>query len=147
MAGFSLDAIGIGAVADFAGKILDRFIPDKAAADAAKLAMFEAMQKGDLAQLAASTDLAKGQLEVNKAEAVNVNWFVSGWRPAVGWVCVMGLFYEFIMRPLATFGAHLAGVALDAPSLDIGALMTLLTGMLGLGAMRMVEKMNGVASK
>lgn len=147
MAGFSLDAIGIGAVADFAGKILDRFIPDKAAADAAKLAMFEAMQKGDLAELAASTDLAKGQLEVNKVEAGNINWFVSGWRPAVGWVCVLGLFYEFLARPLATFGAHLAGMALDAPTLDLGALMTLLVGMLGLGAMRTAEKLSGAASK
>ena len=29
--------------------------------------------------------LKQGQLEINKAEAQNPNWFVAGWRPAIGW--------------------------------------------------------------
>ena len=34
-------------------------------------------------------ELAKGQLEVNKVEAASQSMFVAGWRPAVGWVCVL----------------------------------------------------------
>ncbi len=137
----------VGAVSTVAGKLIDRLWPDPAQAQAAKLELLKMTQTGELAQLAADTDIAKGQLEVNKAEAGNVNWFVSCWRPAVGWVCVLGLAYSFLIRPLGTFGAHLAGIIVDAPALEIGSLMTLLLGMLGLGAARTIEKINGVSAK
>lgn len=135
----------VTAALDIGGKLIDRLIPDPAQKSAAALALLQLQQSGELAQLTADTDLAKAQIDVDKAEAGNVNWFVSGWRPAVGWVCVMGLAYSFVLRPLAgPLALKFAGVSLEA--LDMGTLLTLLTGMLGMGGMRMVEKMNGVAA-
>jgi len=46
-----LDALGIGSIADFGGKILDKIFPDKADADKAKFALFELQQKGELQDL------------------------------------------------------------------------------------------------
>ncbi|HEY4031990.1 MAG TPA: 3TM-type holin [Caulobacteraceae bacterium] len=136
----------ITAAMDLGGKLIDRLIPDPAQKQAAALELLKLQQSGELAQLTADTDLAKGQLGVNQAEAANANAFVSGWRPAVGWVCVMGLFYVFVFKPVASpWAAKFMGMPLEA--LDMGTLGTLLFGMLGLGGMRTVEKINGVAAK
>jgi len=83
---------------------------------------------------------------VNQAEASNANMFVAGWRPAVGWTCCAGLAYSFVIRPIM---APLVMKSLGTPmeALDMGTLGTLLFGMLGLGGMRTVEKINGVAAK
>lgn len=126
-----------GAVTNLVGKVLDRVLPeDKAQKEAANLEVLKLIQNGELAQLIAQTD-------INKAEATNPNWFVAGWRPYVGWICGTGLVVQFIVRPFAIWGSALAGHAVDFPSLDMGTLMTLLTGMLGLGAMRSYEKLQG----
>lgn len=136
----------ISAALDIGGKIIDRVWPDPAQANQAKLELMKMTQTGELAQLTASTDLAKAQAAINQAEAQNGNVFVSGWRPAVGWVCAAGLFSQFLIRPFAEFLAHLFNHTVDYPSLDIGTLLTLLLGMLGLGAMRTVEKTQNAAT-
>lgn len=82
----------------------------------------------------AEVELAKGQLEVNKEEAKSTNWFIAGWRPAVGWLCTIGLGYNTIVAP-----------AFGLPQGDFEVLMSLLFGMLGLGGLRTFEKMRGVA--
>ena len=100
----------------------------------------------ELAQLAADTDLAKAQAAINQTEAVNPNLFVSGWRPFVGWVCGLGLAYAFLIKPIASpLIQKWSGVPMEA--LDVGTLLTLLFGMLGLGGMRTVEKLSGVARR
>ena len=100
----------------------------------------------ELAQLAADTDLAKAQAAINQTEAANPNLFVSGWRPFVGWVCGLGLAYAFLIKPIASpLVQKWSGVPMEA--LDVSTLLTLLFGMLGLGGMRTVEKMNGVARR
>lgn len=137
----------ISAALDIGGKLIDRLWPDPTERDKAKLELLKLQQEGELKVLLADVELAKGQLEVNKVEAENANVFVSGWRPGVGWVCVLGLFSQFIARPFFEFGAHLFGYAVQYPNLEIGDLMTLLLGMLGLGAMRTTEKLRGVAAK
>jgi hypothetical protein len=137
----------VAAVAGIGGKLIDRLIPDPTAAADAKLKFAQMVQDGELARLTADNDIIKGQLEVNKTEAANTSVFVSGWRPAVGWVCATGLLSQFIFRPFALFTANLAHHPVDFPSLDMGTLLTLLAGMLGFGAMRSVEKINGVAAK
>jgi hypothetical protein len=137
----------VSAALDLGGKLIDRLWPDPAQKDAAKLELLKMTQSGELARLTADTDLAKAQIGTNTAEAQNQNLFVSGWRPAVGWVCAAGLFSQFILRPFVLFGAGLAHQAADFPSLDLGTLLTLLLGMLGLGTLRTVDKLNGVASK
>ena len=89
-------------------------------------------------------DLA--QVEVNKQEAASLNVFVAGWRPAVGWICGVGLAYAAILEPLARFvtqvGFHYAGAF---PAIDTSLTLQVLMGMLGLGAMRSVEKVKGAA--
>jgi len=98
------------------------------------------------AQLAAETDLAKAQAAINQTEAANPNLFVSGWRPFVGWVCGLGLAYAFLIKPIASpLIQKWSGVPMEA--LDVGTLLTLLFGMLGLGGMRTVEKLSGVARR
>lgn len=126
-------------------QVLDKIIPDPQAAAEAKLRALELAQKGDLAALDAELRLALGQLEVNKAEATT-DMFRGGWRPAVGWVCVVGLAYQFILQPLlpwlvALFGAQVPPL----PAIDNETLMVLLTGMLGLGGLRTIERVKGKA--
>lgn len=134
----------ISAALDIGGKLIDRLWPDPAQRDAAKLELMKMTQTGELAQLTAETDLAKAQAAINTAEAGNSNIFVSGWRPFIGWVCGCGLLSQFIVRPFAMFLAQAFGHVLEYPSLDMGTLLTLLAGMLGLGAMRTQEKLSGV---
>jgi hypothetical protein len=129
----------LAAVLDIGSKLIDKLFPDPAAKAAATLKLMELQQSGDLAVIA-------GQIDINKIEAANPNLFVSGWRPAVGWICVAGLGLAFF-GPLFSWVAALLGHAIVFPSLPMDVLMTLLIGMLGLGGMRTVEKLNGVASK
>jgi|TARA_B110000977_G_C10642832_1_gene324751 hypothetical protein len=82
-------------------------------------------------------ELAKGQLEVNKVEAAHKNMFVAGWRPAIGWICGFALMYSTILSPIL-------GIWYTVPPVDSSLLTTVLMGMLGLGAMRTVEKTKGV---
>mgnify|MGYP000946381504 FL=1 len=120
--------------------LIDKLFPDPAKADEAKLNLLKLQQDGALKELEAATDLARGQLEVNKAEASSGNVFAATWRPAIGWVCAVALAYEFLIRPLAIgFGFG------QFPDLDMTDLNTLLYGMLGLGALRTVEKVKGAA--
>ena len=126
-------------------QVLDKIIPDPQAAADAKLKALELAQKGDLAALDAELRLALGQLEVNKAEATT-DMFRGGWRPAVGWVCVVGLGYQFVLQPVlpwlvALFGAQVPPL----PAIDNETLMVLLTGMLGLGGLRTFERVKGKA--
>tara|TARA_R110000787_G_scaffold95424_1_gene198396 strand:- start:654 stop:1031 length:378 start_codon:yes stop_codon:yes gene_type:complete len=83
-------------------------------------------------------ELAKGQLEVNKVEAAHNNLFVAGWRPAVGWSCCFALVYSTILSPILS-------IWFTVPPVDSSLLTTVLMGMLGLGAMRTVEKTKAVA--
>lgn len=84
---------------------------------------------------------AQLQLEVNRVEAAHPSVFVSGWRPAVGWICVVGLGYQYIFAPLVN---GFLGIP-RFPSLDLGELMPLLFGLLGLAGMRTWEKGKEVA--
>ena len=118
--------------------LLDKFIEDKD--QKAKLAH-------DLATMAErhAQELAKGQLEINKAEAQHRSLFVAGWRPFIGWTCGVALAYHFVLAPLILFGAGWAGASIpELPTFDMDSLMTVLLGMLGLGGMRTFEKAKGL---
>ena len=121
--------------------LIDR-IKGKSPEDAAKLA--ELAQKYQTDILTADTQLAQMQADINKAEAASTSTFVAGWRPFIGWVCGSGLAMQFIVGPLTTWIAAMFGRAVVFPTLDMSTLLTLLLGMLGLGAMRTAEKLNGV---
>ena len=126
-------------------QVLDKIIPDPQAAAEAKLRALELAQKGDLAALDAELRLALGQLEVNKAEATT-DMFRGGWRPAVGWTCVVGLAYQFVLQPVLPWVVALFGAQVPPlPAIDNESLMVLLTGMLGLGGLRTFERVKGKA--
>ena len=96
-----------------------------------------------------ATDLA--QVEVNKVEAAHSSIWTSGWRPAVGWVSVAGLAYNFLAHPFllwlwSLFQANgwVPAALVPPPPVDVEALLVLLGGILGLGVYRTAEKVKGV---
>ena len=133
----SLDPItaGIDLVSTFVGK----FVKDK---DLAAKLLHEANSQ----EMASEIQARLGQMEVNKIEAASKSLFVSGWRPAVGWICVLSLGYQFFLSPFIRF---IAIVVMDNPPtfpvLDSSQLTPILIGMLGLGGLRTYEKVNKVA--
>jgi len=129
----------ISAVLNIGESLIDKLIPDKTAAAAAKASLLTMQTQGELAQI-------QGQLEVDKVEAASNSTFVAGWRPFIGWICGLGLGYQFLARPFLQLGVDLGGSHAVVQSLDLGTLMTLLFGILGLGAMRTVDKINGVGN-
>lgn len=135
----------IAALLPIIGSIIEKVIPDPQAAADAKLKALDLAQRGELAQLEADTKMALAQIDVNKAEATT-DLFRGGWRPATGWVCVLGLAYSFLLRPLLPWVAAVAGFTVPPlPPLDGDTLMVLLTGMLGLGGFRTFERIKGKA--
>lgn len=125
-------------LAPLAKDIIDKIWPDKSEQEKQQLLEQFQIVQGQLA-------LQKGQVDVNKAEATNPNWFVAGWRPFVGWVCGAGLAYQFIGLPLITWASTFAKIP-PPPAIDTATLIQLLVALLGLGGMRTYEKMTGKQS-
>ena len=85
-----------------------------------------------------------GQVSQNLVDAQSGNGFRANWRPACAWLCVWGLAWSTIVKSTIEWVAVLAGQAVILPAFDTNVLTTMLIGLLGLGAMRTVEKMKGV---
>ena len=107
--------------------ILDKVIPDK---DLREKLSHEIATMADK-QMSA-------QIEVNKVEAAHRSLFVAGWRPAIGWICGLALLYSTIVSPIL-------GIWFTVPAVDTSLLTTVLMGMLGLGTLRTVEKIQKVS--
>jgi phenylpyruvate tautomerase PptA (4-oxalocrotonate tautomerase family) len=120
--------------------LLDKFVEDKD--QKAKLAH-------EIATLAErqAHEIAKSQIEVNRAESQSGSVFIGGWRPATGWVCVLGFGVNFLVIPLTNLFLSITENPLLVPSLDVSEMMPVLLGMLGLGGMRTVEKTKNVAKQ
>lgn len=86
-----------------------------------------------------------GQIEVNKVEAAHKNVFVAGWRPFIGWVCGIGILYAFLLHPLFTWVAAVAGLAIVPPMVDPTTLYNLVIAMLGMAGLRTYEKQQKVS--
>jgi hypothetical protein len=124
----------LGTGRGLAGKIFDKVIPDKAAAEKAKLELEAALQSQEF-------QLALEQIKVNTEEAKSTNWFVAGWRPACGWIGALALGYAAILEPLIRFFAVVVfKYSGGFPVLDTTITMQILFGILGLGAYRSIEK-------
>jgi len=118
--------------------ILERVIPDKS--QAAKLAHEIATMSDKMAH-----EQVLAQLEVNKAEAASGSLFKGGWRPSIGWICGLALFWSFILQPFLVFFLLVFGVDLPPlPEVGTADLMPILLGMLGLGGLRSYEKVQKV---
>ena len=121
-----------------ATKLLGKFIEDKDQKN--KLAH-------DLATMAEkhAQELAKGQIDVNKEQAKHPSLFVSGARPAIMWVCCLGLLWQFFVGPIITWATGIWMPDVVPPQLEVEGLITLVMSLLGLGAMRSFEKSKNVA--
>ena len=95
-----------------------------------------------LAQL--EQGLKEGQIEINKAEASNPNWFVAGWRPFIGWVGGVALLYTFLLSPIIQWYCEINNITATPPALNTGILFNLVIAMLGLGGFRTFEKVKNV---
>ena len=115
-------------------KILDKFVADKDLKAKLQHELDTEIHRANLAQI-----------DVNKAEASHKSLFVAGWRPFVGWVCAGALAYHFILQPILVFAISVYGVSITLPEFDMGSLMTILMGMLGLGGLRTLEKVQKVS--
>ena len=118
--------------------ILDKFIEDKD-------------QKNKLAHEIATMaekhahEANMVQAETNKEEAQHRSVWVAGWRPFIGWVCGFALAWHCVLSPVVLFFAAWFNIVLPAlPAFDMGSLMTVLMGMLGLGGLRTFEKTKGL---
>ena len=74
--------------------------------------------------------------QLNIAEARHRSIFVAGWRPAIGWVGAMILFFNYIVAPIVTWALPES----NPPQLDLDALWPVITGMLGIAGMRSYDK-------
>lgn len=140
-----MDITGIGSAFDFGSKIIDRIWPNPIERDAAKLELFKAQQAGEFKEMDQVFQLAQGQIGVNTAEASSASIFVAGWRPFIGWVCGAAFAYKFVLAPAAAFAMTAAGHPILLPVLDFTEMSTVLLGMLGIGGLRTIEKIRGVA--
>jgi hypothetical protein len=120
----------ITAALDFASGIVSRIWPDKTAQEQQ--------------QLAAVLAMVQGQLSINQAEATSSDP-LQHWRGGLGWVCVLGYLWNFVLDPLTNAIAAIAGHPLNLPPLDITQLSTLTLGMLGLGGLHVAERIKGAA--
>tara|TARA_R100000234_G_scaffold115850_1_gene92241 strand:- start:413 stop:796 length:384 start_codon:yes stop_codon:yes gene_type:complete len=115
--------------------ILDKFIADKDLKSKLQHELNQELHKANMAQV-----------EINKIEASHRSIFVAGWRPFLGWSLSFAMAWHYVLAPLILFIASFFGYQLpQLPEFDMASLMTVLMGMLGLGGLRTVEKINGVA--
>ncbi len=120
------------------GTLIDRLIPDRAAAEKAKAEMEQQL-------VTAANQAALAQVEVNKIEAAHSSVFVAGWRPSIGWVCAAGLAWAFVVAPVASWALMVLGVKAELPAIQFDHLFELVLAMLGIGGLRTFEKLRGVA--
>lgn len=118
---------------DLGKMVIARFIPDPEKKREAEIELIRMAAAGELQQVIA-------QLEINAKEATHPSIFVAGWRPAVGWVCVAAMAFQYLVRPLM-IGFGIADISM--PGLDDN-LWAILTGILGIGGLRSLEKVTRV---
>ena len=145
-----MSLLGVGSIIEAVGKVAGDLITT----DKEKMEMEVEQRKLDLEEkrIDQATDLA--QIGVNKVEAESPSLFVAGWRPAIGWIGVLAMGYQFLAYPLfqwawkylQAMGWIPAGME-PPPVLDADQLWVILSGILGIAGMRSFEKTKGVASK
>ncbi len=121
----------VDTIAGLADTVIKRIWPDATEEEKTRLEAFK---------IAIAAEAAVH--ETNRAEAQHPSIFVAGWRPFTGWVCGAGLAYQFLLQPLFAWGSLAIGIPIPPP-LELASLITVLTGMLGLGAARTFEGIRG----
>ena len=124
----------IAQILGLAGPILDKFVEDKDTKN--KIA---AQLEQQLVGLQAA------QAQANIEQAKHPSLFVAGARPAIMWICALGLMTNFFIMPLAEWAVTIWWPVAELPELQTEELMSLVLALLGLGGMRSWEKSKGVA--
>lgn len=124
-------------IIEIGAKLLDKVIPDKDARERAQAELLKAANDQDF-------QLSLAQIRVNEEEAKSDNIFKSGWRPAIGWICVFGLAYNFVIYNLLLWLVATFSINITPPALMSDILMELVFAMLGLGSLRTFEKVKGI---
>ena len=124
----------LGQILGVAAPILDKFIEDKDAKNQIKAELEQSLVSLQAAQAAANVEQAK-----------HPSLFVAGARPAIMWICALGLLTNFFVMPIAEWAVAIWSPGTELPALQTGELMTLTLSLLGLGGMRSFEKTKGVA--
>lgn len=119
--------------------LIKRFFPDKEEARKAEAAFLQMAAEGELKQIVA-------QLEVNAKEAMHPSIWVAGWRPFFGWAGGVGFIYAVMVQPMLAWYATINAIPVP-PELNLDLLWVVVTGMLGIGGLRTLEKTRGVATK
>ncbi len=91
---------------------------------------------------------AELQVGINKIEAAHRSIWVAGWRPAIGWVCALSLFFFYVPQfAMATWVwvdlKPLADGTLAPFPVNADGIMELVLAMLGMATIRTAEKMAG----
>lgn len=131
-------------IAGLLGKVIDRVWPDPTQKAQAALELERMRQAGEFKAIDAELQAMQMQADVNRVEAGSSDPFTSRWRPFIGWVCGFALAWHYIGRPLAEWVLLMAGKNIEIPAVDLGDLIVILLGMLGLGGLRTTEKIRGV---
>lgn len=127
-------ALDVGGIVDGVMSGLDGLFTSDEEKQQAKLALTQELQKPHVLQAA-----------TNIQEAKHKHWFVAGWRPGLGWVCVIGLMYSLVLKDLAIFIAAMFGADFsELPDDNLDQIISLTISLLGLGTMRTIEKLQGV---
>jgi hypothetical protein len=135
----------IPAILNTISTVVTRLVPDAGQAAQLQFELQKALLDSQDAMNKSIADAMQAQTAVNAKEAESPSIFVSGWRPFIGWVCGIGVAYAFLFNPFLTWVASMAGVV-SPPTLDTTQMTGLLMGLLGLGTLRTVEKVQGVAN-
>lgn len=143
---FGIDDI-IGQGMKIVSQVIDRVFPDPEARDRAKLEMMKLQQEGAFKELDADLQMALEQAKTNQMEAQSGNWFASNWRPLIGYISGLGLFYQFFMYPMMTWIAGFSPTFRIPPPMPGDLILYLVFGMLGLGTQRSFDKFKGTTSK
>lgn len=130
------------------GDLLNKILPDGNVRTEAKVKLAELSQKGDDTLLSIVSASAKAANDLNLIDAKSDDKYRTRWRPTIGWVCALGLAWEFLMRPFVVTAVIVfvdnESAAL-VPSLDTAQIIGLVSSLLGMGALRTYEKHKGKA--
>ena len=127
MLGIADSVIGV------AGKVLDKFVEDKD---------LKTKLEAELKQQMISLDLAQTQANIEQAKHPSI--FVAGARPAIMWICALGLGWQFILAPISSWIIITWYTMVTLPVFETGELTCVVLALLGLGGMRTAEKWKGV---
>lgn len=130
----SIVGVDLGGVVTGLGQALDGLFTSQQEKEAAAIVMAKLRQEPHRLQ---------GMITL--AEAQSDSLFKGGWRPSLGYVCVAAFAWTFVIHPIASWALTVwAPEIKQPPALVTDNLFELVLAMLGLGGMRMYEKIKGV---